>query len=466
MTSERPEDENMPEATEPSKLKRGRGLRLSVSNPPPEEPLAPAVDPPATPAQLGKGLQLSTQAEATSTPPLARRSRRKAAEPAVEPSVTETPPVPLAPPPPIMEAEEVAVDAAMAAVTPPIAEVAPVIAEVEVAAVEVAPIAVETEVPTTSAPIAVEAEVPVVAVALITPVETPTSGTVPQNPVVDHGPVVVRQIVVGGHPYTLRQVGSGPPLLMLHGWGGSSQIWLPVMSALGQQHTCYAPDLPGFGATPPFSPPANLDQLGQALLTFADALGIERFDLMGHSYGAAVATWIASHHPRRINRLVLLSFGVRRMDPTRGALTMARGPLNIALGVSQPWLTLWRPWVTALMTAPLMPEILAGWLTGHPPEDEELFRASLTDVVRADPRSQLASIVATGDPSLLDTLTKIMAPTLLVSGDEDRLIPEDAVRTAYEQIRDGRLVLIKECGHLPTIERSAVLLAELQDFLR
>ncbi|MGH7723552.1 MAG: alpha/beta fold hydrolase, partial [Candidatus Dormibacteria bacterium] len=130
--------------------------------------------------------------------------------------------------------------------------------------------------------------------------------------------------------------GSGPALLLLHGWGAHKELMAPIAERLSG-YRIVAPDLPGFGATP--APPRawGVDEYAAWLVALLDRLGVERAHVVGHSNGGRVAIALAAAHPDRVGRLVLTdSAGIR---PRRGVVHRWRvGAFKVARAVSGwPW---------------------------------------------------------------------------------------------------------------------------------
>ena len=102
------------------------------------------------------------------------------------------------------------------------------------------------------------------------------------------------------------QAGAGPPVLAIHGLGGTKASFLPTIAALAGSHRVIAVDLPGFGESDkPIAAPYDAPWFARAVTGLLDALGIERAALWGHSDGAVIAAWAAILHPERIGALVL-----------------------------------------------------------------------------------------------------------------------------------------------------------------
>ncbi|NTW03904.1 MAG: alpha/beta fold hydrolase, partial [Oscillochloris sp.] len=99
----------------------------------------------------------------------------------------------------------------------------------------------------------------------------------------------LHQAMVAGSPVYYRRRGAGLPLLLLHGWGGSSHYWRNTLDRLGTTHDVIAPDLPGFGDSPPLEGKHAGGQLmADMVIAFADQLGLTQLDLNGHSFSAGV----------------------------------------------------------------------------------------------------------------------------------------------------------------------------------
>lgn len=268
----------------------------------------------------------------------------------------------------------------------------------------------------------------------------------------------------GGRVSYLR-AGEGPPLLLLHGFGASGEIWRGVIGALVDAYTCYALDLPGFGASPARPATPTLASLADDVLALADALGLERFALVGHALGAAVAATVAGRQSGRAARLVLSGFGVRPFAPELMALGMARTPLDLSVSFARPLTDFWRPFNRRAMASPPVALLLGAQLLQGPPADQELWQAFLADHAAADGRAYITAVTASGDPRLHAALRAIVVPTLLVNGREDRVAPIVEAAAAQRLVQGSAIAVIESCGHLPQIERPAEYHAALRAFL-
>ncbi|HEV2641572.1 MAG TPA: alpha/beta fold hydrolase, partial [Candidatus Elarobacter sp.] len=112
----------------------------------------------------------------------------------------------------------------------------------------------------------------------------------------------------GLHLHVTRS-GFGPPLVVLHGFTGSSETWMPLRTALDDRHTIIAVDMPGHGHSSAPDDPARyaLSRFSNDLARTLDMLGLERVALLGYSMGGRAALGFALAHPSRIAALVLES---------------------------------------------------------------------------------------------------------------------------------------------------------------
>ncbi|MFN8480603.1 MAG: alpha/beta fold hydrolase [Kouleothrix sp.] len=269
-----------------------------------------------------------------------------------------------------------------------------------------------------------------------------------------------------------RQAGDGPPLLLIHGWGASSRYWLGTLAYLAASRTCYAIDLPGFGASPSVDPAPTLVQLAKLVAEFTATLGLARYDLNGHSFGAAVAACLAAQQPDRLRRLVITSFGVRPNPLERTWLGLAQSHAALMLQASQPLIALARPWLRPLrplaaqtLSVPPITATVAGWYVAQMPADGQLLQAGIDDLTQMDVGAHLACIASIGDPAVVAALRAVQAPTLFIGGDTDRVVNPDELRAAAALTRGSQVQTLVQCGHVPMVEQSAAYHSALHEFL-
>ena len=134
--------------------------------------------------------------------------------------------------------------------------------------------------------------------------------------------MTMHSVELSGGKIAYRKAGNGPPMLLLHGWGSSSRYWQGTLAALGATRTLYAPDLPGYGESPPQHATVCPESMAQLVIDFAEAVGLEYpFDLNGHSFSAAVSAHIAVGWRERVRYLVLTCPCTYHNDPGASAGT-------------------------------------------------------------------------------------------------------------------------------------------------
>jgi pimeloyl-ACP methyl ester carboxylesterase len=227
----------------------------------------------------------------------------------------------------------------------------------------------------------------------------------------------------------LLDTGSGPALLLLHGWGATKELMAPVAERL-RGYRVVVPDLPGFGATAPPSGAWSVDDYAAWVIALLDRLGIERTSIVGHSNGGRVAIALAAAHPDRVHRLVLTgSAGIR---PHHGIRYQRRVRTFKLLRAASGW----------------------GWLPGVV-RDRAGRRATSrgSPDYRAASGALRASMVRLVNADLRPELSRLAAPTLLIWGDLDHDTPLDDARTMERLIPDSGLVVFEGCGHFAYAEQ-------------
>lgn len=273
-----------------------------------------------------------------------------------------------------------------------------------------------------------------------------------------HARLEARQATVDGHRvrYVRSGSGSGPTVVLVHGFGSSLYTWKDVLPGLSSSHDVIALDLPGFGAS---DLPADLSfqELPAAVVGLMNRLGIERAALVGHSMGGAVAAVVAAEKPRRVRGLVLVDAAGFNLEPED------------------------QPAMVRLVTSPLVPFL------ARLPGKRLLVERSLREVFHDDRyvtdervAEYLAATLRPGSVYALRSLMlslagragfvrgrlpRIQTPTLVVWGREDRWVPLADADHFVEAIPGARKVVLDACGHMPQEEKPGQLTGLLREFL-
>ena len=267
-----------------------------------------------------------------------------------------------------------------------------------------------------------------------------------------------RFLACGPRLHVLLQ-GAGAPLVLLHGGGGGAGNWYRLLAPLARHARVIAPDLPGFGHSDDLlpEPPLGL-QAARLLLRLLDALGVERADVLGTSFGGLAALQLARHFPSRVRRLVLLD-----------SAGLAAGAPRLLWWGTRPLVARWalRPspagnrWLLRrlLATAPLPPAHEAA-LVAYLTASAHAHRHAIPPALRAflNGREQREWLGA-------EELAEIGAPTLLLWGGRDRFFPTAQAHAAARAMPDARVRVLPESGHSPNWECPEQVLSEVQSFL-
>lgn len=241
--------------------------------------------------------------------------------------------------------------------------------------------------------------------------------------------------------------GEGPPVVLLHGFGGCWQNWLTTVPRVARSRRVVAIDLPAFGASAVPRDVPTPSYYARVVDALCEELGLGRVVLVGNSLGGLVATIVAGRFPSRVDRLVLVA-AVGGEHVARVALDA--GPKILALQADR-----------LLRRTPLRSREHPLATLVHDPTSlaPALLRAALLPGA-GKPGLPLAAIgiglQGARHANLDGLLRRIAAPTLLVWGREDRLVPVRTAETFASRIADVRLVVLDETGHVPQLERPRV----------
>ena len=240
--------------------------------------------------------------------------------------------------------------------------------------------------------------------------------------------------------------GDGPPLVFFHGAMGLT--WDPFLDALAESFTVYAPEHPGTtpGLPDSIKPIDNLWDLVLSYYEVFDELGLESPAVVGHSFGGMVAAEVAATNPSRVSRLALIDpVGLWR-DDTPVKNWMATAPQDLG------------PLLFADPTGPA-----AQMMATPPPDPETGIQMALRTTW---------SLACTGkfvwpipDKGLKKRLHRITAPTLILWGEQDGLVPAVYASEFEHAIPDARVELIAGAGHVPQMEQLEQTATAVKGFL-
>jgi pimeloyl-ACP methyl ester carboxylesterase len=270
-----------------------------------------------------------------------------------------------------------------------------------------------------------------------------------------------RWVTIHGRRANVIELGSGPPVVFIHGLSGSWQNWLEQLPVFAREHRVIAFDLPGFGSSEMPEEKISIAGYGRFVDALFTALGVDAAAVIGNSMGGFIGAELAIQFPARVERLVLISAaGLTIENQIPGAILLALRTVNTQLAGYTGWLA-----------------SRSEALTRRPRSRDLIFK-----IVAQNPGKLPGPLVAeqirgSGKPGFvpaLDALTKypirdrlgqIACPTLIVWGTNDKLVPARDADEFERLIPNSRKVVWSDTGHVAMLERPAAFNRLLAAFL-
>jgi pimeloyl-ACP methyl ester carboxylesterase len=241
--------------------------------------------------------------------------------------------------------------------------------------------------------------------------------------------------------------GDGDAVVLIHGLGGSSNTFQPLMQAL-RNFAVSRPDMPGSGRSPTRMESQSIAAFAEAIVDGLKQLGIEQAHFVGHSLGTLVCQHIAVHMPQCVRSLMLFGALTEPPDAARNGLigraASARAGNMDAIA-------------DQIIASTLSPQTHA-----NKPEAVAFVRES---VMRQDPEGYAKSCEALSKAMALP-VDRIGVPVLLVAGDTDPVAPMSMATALKDKMPNARLILLDHCGHWITIERAQESSRLIAEFLQ
>ncbi len=222
-------------------------------------------------------------------------------------------------------------------------------------------------------------------------------------------------------------VGTGKPVVLLHGWGCEANIFNSVLDTLSSTHQVFALDLPGFGLSE--NPPTAWDASDYAKLisSFLDKLNISKVNLIGHSYGGRISIVLAAETPEKVNKLILVD--------SAGIIPRRYIKYYIRICIAK---------IGRLMRH-------CGTL-GNRIADRIAYQVGSKDYQEAG--AMRATLVKSVNQNLRPLLPKIQASTLLIWGENDTDTPVSDGRIMEAEIPQAELVILDNAGHYSFLDQT------------
>lgn len=230
-------------------------------------------------------------------------------------------------------------------------------------------------------------------------------------------PVERRHIQVGSSWIHYKTAGSGPPLVLVHGLASSTRWWSRNIPQLAEHFRVYAVDLSEFGDRR-LRPRFVLQKAADYLRRWMDAVNIAEANLIGHSMGGRIVAEFTAENPARVQRLVLVNAAV---------MPFGRGYVKQSLGMVRAFQRIPLSLFQVLLFDTLYTGVIPVLRVGH-------------ELLRTDLKHRLAHI---------------QAPTLVIWGEHDTIVPLALGHALVEQLSDGQFELVRGVGHVPMWEKPA-----------
>jgi pimeloyl-ACP methyl ester carboxylesterase len=236
------------------------------------------------------------------------------------------------------------------------------------------------------------------------------------------GRMTRKEFSLNGRTVRYYDDGTGPVVLFIHGAGATARLWHRQSGPLSRRFRVIAPDLPGFGGTERFPGIKKVRDFGRFIADFLDALGLKRVSVVGSSMGGWAASWFAHDYPDRVEKLVLIS--------PAGLYLSQDPPMSVPELISELEKMYSGMGITSTVDKKQMDELQRGVETVHDMHQSGGFT-----------------------PDLASHLSELKAPTLIIWGKADNVIPVSYAKVWGAEIPGSKLLVIDRAGHLPYVER-------------
>jgi pimeloyl-ACP methyl ester carboxylesterase len=264
----------------------------------------------------------------------------------------------------------------------------------------------------------------------------------------------------------VAQIGSGEPLVLLHGIATDSSIWAGVLAELAREHRVITVDLPGFGRSDPVGEGFDLSHVSTAILDGLGDHGVSQpFHLVGHSLGGGVAIQFAAEHSDVLRSLTLVApAGLRPLPPAIADLIASDRVANLLASGADAFLAA-RRGVAPLTDLVWGRRLLLGLAVAdgaHVPP--AVARGMLDASLRARRTGPALATITTAD--LRPRLWEITVPLGVIWGEADQTVPIRGLENLLAERPDARVIRLPDTGHVPMVEDPAAFITALRVLIR
>ena len=251
----------------------------------------------------------------------------------------------------------------------------------------------------------------------------------------------VHEKTVQGERWHYLEAGQGPLIVLVHGYTGSKENWLPVMRQLARDHRVIAVDLPGWGESTPqtgadYGPSAQAERLSAFLQSEGEPAAL----LVGHSMGGMISGLMTATHPQQVERIVFMSSAGVRCTENEFARRVLKGENPFAVYEVDSFRAFLHEFVFA--DAPYVPTPMLGAIVSQRKARREFEQRVFTQI-RLGPEAFL----------LQQRLPEIGQTAGLLWCDGDRIIDPSAAAVFASGLKRSETRILKGCGHMPMMEQ-------------
>jgi len=275
---------------------------------------------------------------------------------------------------------------------------------------------------------------------------------------------VKKQLLDDGKTVAYMDVGSGDPILFIHGLGSYAPAWKKNIKDISNHNRCIAIDLPGYGHSSKGNYKASMSSYADDVIAFIDKLGLEKVTLTGHSMGGQISMMTALAYPDKVDRLILVSpAGFETFTP----------------GQRQWFREVLSPKAVELTSVDNIISNLASNFYKMPDDAEFMItdRIAMRNAEDFDAYCYIIPECVKGmvDEPVYDYIERITVPTLVIFGEADNLIPnrflnpgktETIARKGTAKLQNGELQLIAKAGHFVHFEKAEEVNKIISAFLK
>jgi len=265
----------------------------------------------------------------------------------------------------------------------------------------------------------------------------------------DYGPLVVDD-------WEASAPSGDPPVLLIHGWGGTGSYWRDTALKLSETVRVIVPDLPGTGRSQPVKSARDMFDQVKTLIDILDTLEIDRVQLVGHSMGGAMAVLLADRCPDRVERIALASLTFFKTEHQKQVYRNVMTGFKLFLRLRAKWMA----------SIPGGTQMMARQYFYRVPKDNPMLKRGLQDFLELDTDTAMACANDATSEAIPEAGSRLHVPVLLIACRNDQMMPMENVDFTQDIIAECRVHWMEECGHLPMVEKPKEFLATLRGFLR